>query len=122
MGKNENICFSQRCQTMQLTCLNFLNMNSKQEYIRLLSNFKNQRGLAYGITRIGIFGSVARGEQTEKSDVDIYYEGEPLSLFKIMALKNELEDRLYCPVTIVRLRENMNQVLKKRIQTEGVYA
>lgn len=46
-------------------------MNSKQEYIHLLSDFKNQRGLVYGITRIGIFGSVARGEKAEKSDVDI---------------------------------------------------
>lgn len=96
-------------------------MNSKQEYIRLLSDFKSQRGLAYGIKRIGIFGSVARGEQTEKSDVDIYYEGEPLSLFRIMTLKTELENLLHCSVDIVRLREGMNFVLKKRIQKEGIH-
>ncbi len=96
-------------------------MNSKQEYIRLLSDFKTQRGLAYGINRLGIFGSVARGEQTGKSDVDIYYEGEALSLFKIMALKSELENLLHCTVDIVRVRERMNQVLKKRIQKEGIY-
>jgi hypothetical protein len=96
-------------------------MNSKQEYIRLLSDFKIQRGLVYGINRIGIFGSVARGEQTENSDVDIYYEGEPLSLFKTMTLKNELENLLHCTVDIVRLRERMNRVLKKRIHEEGIY-
>ncbi|MCG6191520.1 nucleotidyltransferase family protein [Maribellus maritimus] len=96
-------------------------MNSKQEYIRLLSDFKTQRGGIYGINRLGIFGSVARGEQTEKSDLDIYYEGEPLSLFKIMTLKDELENLLNCTVDIVRLREKMNQVLKKRIQKEGIY-
>ena len=96
-------------------------MNSKQEYIRLLSDFKTKRGLVCGIDRIGIFGSVARGEQTEKSDLDIYYEGEPLSLFKIMTLKNELENLLHCTVDIVRLREKMNKVLKKRIQKEGIY-
>ena len=96
-------------------------MNTTQEYINLLSDFKNKRGLTYGINHIGIFGSVARGEQTEKSDVDIYYEGEPLSLFKIMTLKNELENLLNCSVDIVRLREKMNLVLKKRIQKEGIY-
>ena len=96
-------------------------MSTTQEYIDLLSDFKNNRGLAYGITHIGIFGSVARGEQTGKSDVDIYYEGVPLSLFKIMALKNELENLLNCSVDIVRLREKMNLVLKKRIQKEGIY-
>lgn len=96
-------------------------MNSRQEYIRLLSDFKTQRGADYGINRIGIFGSVARGEQTEKSDLDIYYEGEPLSLFKIMTLKDELENLLHCTVDIVRLREKMNQVLKKRIKKDGIY-
>ncbi|KOH47107.1 nucleotidyltransferase family protein [Sunxiuqinia dokdonensis] len=121
MAKNEYICFNQSYRIIQSTYFKQLNMNSKQEYIRLLSDFKTQRGLVYGITRIGIFGSVARGEQTEKSDVDIYYEGNPLSLFKIMTLKNELENRLNCTVDIVRLREKMNQVLKKRIQTEGIY-
>lgn len=96
-------------------------MNSRQEYISLLSDFKTQRGLVYGIKQIGIFGSVARDEQTEKSDLDIYYEGEPLSLFKIMTLKTELENLLHCTVDIVRLREKMNLVLKKRIQKEGIY-
>lgn len=96
-------------------------MNSKQEYIRLLSEFKSKRGFVYGIDRLGIFGSVARDEQTEKSDLDIYYEGEPLSLFKIMTLKNELENLLHCNVDIVRLRKRMNQVLKKRILKEGIY-
>jgi len=96
-------------------------MNSKQEYINLLSDFKTKRGFVYGINRIGIFGSVARGEQSEKSDIDIYYEGEPLSLFKIMALKNELETMLKCTVDIVRLREKMNKVLKNKIQKEGIY-
>lgn len=70
---------------------------------------------------MGIFGSVARGEQTEKSDIDIYYEGEPLSLFKIVELKNELEKLLHCTVDVVRLREKMNRILKKRIQQEGIY-
>ena len=96
-------------------------MNSKQEYISLLSDFKIKRGIVYGINRLGIFGSVARGEQNEKSDVDIYYEGEPLSLFKTMTLKNELESLLHSTVDIVRLRDRMNEVLKKKIQKEGIY-
>ncbi|WP_340112506.1 nucleotidyltransferase family protein [Maribellus mangrovi] len=96
-------------------------MNSTQEYISLLSDFKTKRGIVYGINKMGIFGSVARGEQTGKSDVDIYYEGKPLSLFKLAALKDELESLLHCNVDIVRLREVMNQMLKKRIEREGIY-
>ena len=96
-------------------------MKTKEQYIQLLSNFIEARGWFYGISRIGIFGSVARGEQKEGSDIDIYYEGEPLSLFKMAALKEELEDTLGNKVDIVRLRESMNQFLKKRIQSDGLY-
>lgn len=96
-------------------------MNTTQEYINLLSKFKSQRGIIYGINRLGIFGSVARGEQQENSDVDIYYEGEALSIFKIVALKEELEGLLHCHVDIVRLRKSMNEMLKKKIQKEGIY-
>jgi hypothetical protein len=96
-------------------------MKTKEQYIRLLSDFQKKRGFVYGISRIGIFGSVARGEQTEGSDVDIYYEGEPLSLFKMAALKEELEIILGTPVDIVRVREPMNLLLKKRIIIDGFY-
>jgi hypothetical protein len=96
-------------------------MKTKKQCIELLSNFQKTRGFVYGIYRMGIFGSVARGEQKDGSDVDIYYEGEPLSLFKMTALKEELENILENPVDIVRVRESMNQLLKKRIKKDGLY-
>lgn len=75
----------------------------------------------YGILKLGIFGSVARNQQTENSDVDIYYEGEAQGLFSLSHLKNELEELLECPVDIVRIRDRMNQLLRKRIEREGIY-
>ena len=42
-------------------------MKTTQEYVQLLKEYKQKRG----ISRIGIFGSVARGEHTEDSDVDV---------------------------------------------------
>ena len=96
-------------------------IHSKQEYINILSDFKAQRAKEYGINRMGIFGSVARGEQSKKSDLDIYFEGDAISLFKIVALKDELERLLHCTVDIVRLRKSMNEVLKNRIEKEGIY-
>lgn len=93
----------------------------KEQYIRILSDFRKNRGPAYGISKMGIFGSVARGEQNKESDVDIYYEGNSLSLFKMGALKEELENLLNCPVDIVRIRESMNHLLKSQITKEGLY-
>ena len=97
-----------------------LEMKTKEQYIQILSNFKQKSGRSYGIRRLGIFGSVARGEQRNQSDIDIYYEGEPLSLFKLSELKDKLEQSLGAPVDIVRFRESMNHLLKERIEKEGL--
>ena len=96
-------------------------MKSTAEIIRLLQVFKTQQAEKYGIFQLGIFGSVARNEQKDTSDVDIYYEGRPVGLFSMAHMKNELEELLGCSVDIVRLRDRMNQLLKKRIQQEGIY-
>lgn len=103
---------------MQIVSLN--EMKSKEQYINLLSDFQKKRGFAYGINKLGIFGSVARGEHKEGSDVDIYYEGEPLSLLKTGALKEELENILGNSVDIVRIRKSMNNILIKRIKQDGL--
>ena len=39
--------------------------------MNILCHFRQKHGNEYGITHIGIFGSVARGEHTEESDVDV---------------------------------------------------
>jgi len=46
-------------------------MKTKEQFIHLLSEFQKNRGYIYGIKKMGIFDSVARGEQEEGSDVDI---------------------------------------------------
>ena len=47
-------------------------MQCQNEYLHKLRQFKEEYSSEYGIERIGILGSVARGEQTENSDIDIY--------------------------------------------------
>lgn len=96
-------------------------MKSTAEYIALLRQFKENSAEKYGIKRLGLFGSVARGEQKDDSDIDVYIEGEPQSLFTMSRLKDELQDLLECRVDIVRLRDRMNGLLKKRIEKEGIY-
>lgn len=55
-------------------------MKSRSEILTLLSSYKPIAQNKYGLTRIGIFGSVARNEQTKDSDVDICYEGNAPTL------------------------------------------
>lgn len=88
-------------------------MKSINEYIQLLAVYMQTHASVYHIKRMGIFGSVARGEQTENSDIDICYEGEAPTLFTLVRIKYELEALLGRPVDLVRVREKMDEVLKQ---------
>ncbi len=96
-------------------------MKSIGEYLQLLTAYMQTHASIYHIKRMGIFGSVARGKQTENSDIDICYEGEALNLFTLAHIKYELETLLECPVDLVRIRERMDEVLKQTIQKEAIY-
>ena len=70
---------------------------------------------------MGIFGSAARNELTNDSDIDIYVQTETPNPFVIIHMKDDLETILGRRVDIVRIREFMNKTLKNRIEKEGIY-
>ncbi len=51
---------------------------------------------------MGIFGSIARNEQHAESDVDVYLEGDVLSLLTMVHIKNDLEELFKQKVNLVR--------------------
>jgi len=66
----------------------------------------------YGAHNVRVFGSVARGEADELSDIDFLIELEPgRSLFDLGGLQYDLEQLLGCRVDVVTERG-----LKPRIQ------
>lgn len=94
-------------------------MKTTGEILATLGEFKSYAANRYGIDSMGVFGSVARDEQTECSDVDIFYRGKALSLLTMDLLQCELEKLLGCKVDIVRMRDNMDPLLRNRIAKEG---
>ena len=95
-------------------------MNS--DYIlNLLAQYKKDNYDKYGIENIGIFGSVARDEATESSDIDICIKTKIPDMFMLVHIKEELQNLFSKNVDIVRLREKMNPYLKKRIDKEAIY-
>jgi uncharacterized protein len=87
-----------------------------------LKRHKEDFANAYGVTRIGLFGSVARGESTESSDVDVVVEIREPDLFCLVHIKNALAEEFERPIDLVTLRDTMNRHLKERIAREAVYA
>ena len=96
-------------------------MKTREEIIKLLKSYKPIAESKYGLTRIGIFGSVARGEHTPNSDVDICYEGRVPTLLTLDLIQTDLERLLGCPVDLVRMRDGMDSLLKERINKEAIF-
>ena len=91
-----------------------MDMKKTSEYMALLRKYMVENAHKYGIMRMGIFGSVARGEQTEDSDVDVCVELQTPSMFCLVHIKDELQHLFGCAVDIVRLREDMDKLLKQK--------
>ena len=96
-------------------------MKTTSEILTLLKSYKDIATSKYGLTKIGIFGSVARGEQTEDSDVDVCYEGKTPSFITLDLIQTDFEKLFGTKVDFVRVRDKMNQLLKQRIIKEGIY-
>ena len=78
---------------------------------------KNQ----FGITKIAIFGSYARGEETEDSDIDILIlEMDRKNGLLVVRAKNFLQEYLNKDVDI-GFFNSMNPFIKKRIEKDMIY-
>lgn len=96
-------------------------MMNKLNLLKELESFKKNNEQKYGILSLGIFGSFARDQATELSDVDIVVRTKTPDPFIIVHIKEELEGQLHLPVDIVRLRKKMNPFLQEQIKKEAVY-
>lgn len=73
----------------------------------------------HGVGNVRVFGSVARGEANESSDVDFLVSIEKLMGWKYFGLEPELEKALGCEVDVVS-DDAIHRLLKDRILSEAV--
>lgn len=92
----------------------------RDKVLTILRQHKQALVDKYGVTRLGIFGSVARGEGTDASDVDIVVEMPP-DLFQMVHMQEELEELLVASVDLIRYQKYLNALLKRRIDNEAIY-
>lgn len=95
-------------------------MRTTDEYIAMLKECNEELRLKFGVTSLCLFGSVARNEQHEGSDVDVCVDMQP-NLFQHVALKRYLEKYLGVPVDVIRRHRNMNPFLKSQIEKDGIF-
>jgi predicted nucleotidyltransferase len=96
-------------------------MKTLSEIKEILRKHKKELKEKYKVKSIAIFGSYARGEQTEKSDIDIMVEFyEPIGL-KIVDLKDYLESILNVKVDLITKNSIQNPYIKKSIEEDLIY-
>lgn len=96
-------------------------MHDLNDYIVRLSDFKQRRAPRFGIKRIGIFGSVARREAMDSSDIDIVVDIEQPTLTAMYDLRQELNRLFGHDVDVVRMRKTLNAALKENIERDAIY-
>ena len=96
-------------------------MKTTKDYIELLQQHKKEYAENYGISRMGIFGSVARGEQTKESDIDIYFEADKISLFRMGGFMYDLQELLGVSVDLVHNTKNLKPYFRQRIEKDIIY-
>ncbi len=75
----------------------------------------------YGVRSLAVFGSVARNEATDASDVDLLVEfNRPVGLFDLFALQDELTIILGRPVD-VGTKASLKPRVRERVLEEAIY-
>lgn len=97
-------------------------MKTRDEVLQILANQKSSLLETYQLTRLGIFGSYARGEQTAASDVDIlvdYAHEHPPTLFQLIELRDYLSELFGVKVDVVT-RNGLKARIRERVLAEVI--
>ena len=79
-------------------------MKTREEILASLGAAKAELQKRFRVRALALFGSYARNQQTEKSDVDILVEVDPSIGLGFVSLADELERRLQQKVDLVSSR------------------
>jgi hypothetical protein len=96
-------------------------MKTTKEIVRILKAFKEKSAAKYGIHTLGIFGSYARSQQNEHSDLDVFVVLKEPDFFTLEKIKEELEHTIHFPIDIVNYRETLRPSFKENILRDAIY-
>jgi uncharacterized protein len=96
-------------------------MKTQAEVLQILATQKRSLLKTYRITRLGIFGSYARNQQTESSDLDVLvdYENAP-TLFQLIELRDYLSDLFSMKVDLVT-KNGLKARIREKVLAEVIY-
>lgn len=96
-------------------------MQNKNDILDKLKQFKASYAHLYGIRTIGIFGSFARNQQNEKSDLDVVVTLNEPDFFTLEHIREELEKLFHLNIDIVNFRSTLRHSFIENIERDAIY-
>ena len=100
-----------------------MEISSKEEIVAYLKSNKSFFYDKFGVTRIGIFGSFIRDEQTQPSDIDMVVEIEKSrkNIHSFLQLKRFLEKQLGRKIDL-GFESSLKPTIREKIKGRIIYA
>ena len=97
-------------------------MISTEHILGFLSDRKSELEHRFGVRRIGLYGSFARGTPDESSDIDILVELREPKFDHLAGLQLYLEEAFGRKVDIRRISPSIRTSFARRVEREALYA
>jgi predicted nucleotidyltransferase len=95
--------------------------STRQDILSSVKKLKGEVTREYSVKTIGVFGSVARSEETDKSDIDLLVEfSKPVGFVTFMRLENFLSERLGARVDLLT-SDSLKPVIRHDVLAEVIY-
>lgn len=94
-------------------------MCTSKQCIQILNENMPRIQSEFGVMGMCLFGSVARGDNNENSDVDILVDMPP-RIFLMSALKDFLEQILHTSVDLIRRHSHISSKFMAQISRDGI--
>lgn len=92
---------------------------SREAVLDTLRKHKKEILNQFPVKRLALFGSVVRGDHTDRSDIDILVDVDPSIGLRFVNLADSLQEMLHCKVDLVSIR-GLKPSLLKVIETECI--
>ena len=96
-------------------------MMQQKEILDKLGAYKREKQEQFALEGFGVFGSVAKDDHSDHSDVDVFVKLSKPDIYILGHIKSDLEEIFGLNVDVVRVRDQMNEFLKKQITGGGIY-
>ena len=95
---------------------------TKNRILKYLKEHKNEYNEKYGVIKLGLFGSYARDEQNDSSDIDIVIEisKSKKNIHTFFAIKREMEKAFKKNVDL-GIEGTIKTIVKDEINKEIIY-